>query len=596
MYTQLQTEEIYASDYMTDPSASLDAPNTNAGSRAHEVATMDGYVSGGDLGHPSHIQPAQLSLTHAEHSQQQQQQIGDHFRSTGGSNKGAFAQAMAAQRARSAEAALKLQQQNNSIRNMNWPSFQRHPNMYSPPHFSFDSDHPSQNSMPAIFGDPPSINYVGLQHGLPDTMDTGGWDQSPVTGAAHSGTAGMVAPALVAGMAIGGGSSSTARSFPSYGDNGSFGMGTMAHQGAGVSPATVAAAYSSSAPSGGASEAMASMSLDTPMGNTHHHMMTSSVSVGASAAATMAEPGFSMAAHNGVPGLDTVSPKVLCINSSPAPLSSEPAPPPALSNTGIFFAGGDGGSGGGDFSAMMQNQQQQQQQVALAAVPRVSTGTVRLNAKGRRELPDKPRSSRHSGNAYSPTSYSKASSSSSKTGRSHGKHHPEQIMRAVDTPRNTKEEKQKQKQKHAIDATPPSSSPAARALADLKPKPARRALPTAPSSSASAAASSGADASGAMGTTAAERREKDQFLVEAKRAGMTYREIRRKGGFAEAESTLRGRYRALTKNKEARVRKPEWTEKDVSASMFLSRHNLLSCNPCTIWVIPCLCASALSLP
>lgn len=61
-----------------------------------------------------------------------------------------------------------------------------------------------------------------------------------------------------------------------------------------------------------------------------------------------------------------------------------------------------------------------------------------------------------------------------------------------------------------------------------------------------------------------DRIAKDEFLVKSKRAGMTYKEIRRKGGYTEAESTLRGRYRTLTKSPEARVRKPEWSEKDVS--------------------------------
>ncbi|KAI0425935.1 hypothetical protein F5Y09DRAFT_334564 [Xylaria sp. FL1042] len=61
----------------------------------------------------------------------------------------------------------------------------------------------------------------------------------------------------------------------------------------------------------------------------------------------------------------------------------------------------------------------------------------------------------------------------------------------------------------------------------------------------------------------AERDAKNRFLVEAKLAGMTYSEIRRKGGFTEAESTLRGRFRTLTKNKEQRVRKPEWQDKDI---------------------------------
>ncbi|KAK8103720.1 uncharacterized protein PG998_010753 [Apiospora kogelbergensis] len=61
----------------------------------------------------------------------------------------------------------------------------------------------------------------------------------------------------------------------------------------------------------------------------------------------------------------------------------------------------------------------------------------------------------------------------------------------------------------------------------------------------------------------AERARKDDFLVQSKRAGMTYREIRRKGNFTEAESTLRGRYRTLTKDKNARVRKPEFLDHDI---------------------------------
>ncbi|KAI0976255.1 hypothetical protein F4678DRAFT_456578 [Xylaria arbuscula] len=65
------------------------------------------------------------------------------------------------------------------------------------------------------------------------------------------------------------------------------------------------------------------------------------------------------------------------------------------------------------------------------------------------------------------------------------------------------------------------------------------------------------------GSTDPERDAKNRFLVESKRAGMTYRDIRRKGGFTEAESTLRGRFRTLTKNKEQRVRKPEWQDKDI---------------------------------
>jgi hypothetical protein len=53
-------------------------------------------------------------------------------------------------------------------------------------------------------------------------------------------------------------------------------------------------------------------------------------------------------------------------------------------------------------------------------------------------------------------------------------------------------------------------------------------------------------------------------LIECKRRGLSYKDIKRLGGFEEAESTLRGRFRTLTKSKEQRVRKPQWKDKDVS--------------------------------
>lgn len=59
------------------------------------------------------------------------------------------------------------------------------------------------------------------------------------------------------------------------------------------------------------------------------------------------------------------------------------------------------------------------------------------------------------------------------------------------------------------------------------------------------------------------RDSKDEFLVKSKLAGMPYKEIRRQGNFSEAESTLRGRFRTLTKHKTQRVRKPEWSDNDV---------------------------------
>ena len=60
------------------------------------------------------------------------------------------------------------------------------------------------------------------------------------------------------------------------------------------------------------------------------------------------------------------------------------------------------------------------------------------------------------------------------------------------------------------------------------------------------------------------RTSADDFLISSRLAGKSYKEIRREGKFSEAESTLRGRFRALTKHPAARVRKPEWEDNDVS--------------------------------
>mgnify|MGYP003636370100 CR=1 FL=1 len=60
------------------------------------------------------------------------------------------------------------------------------------------------------------------------------------------------------------------------------------------------------------------------------------------------------------------------------------------------------------------------------------------------------------------------------------------------------------------------------------------------------------------------REARDEFLVNSKLAGMSYKDIRRQGNFTEAESTLRGRFRTLTKDKKQRVRNPEWEDNDVS--------------------------------
>ena len=57
--------------------------------------------------------------------------------------------------------------------------------------------------------------------------------------------------------------------------------------------------------------------------------------------------------------------------------------------------------------------------------------------------------------------------------------------------------------------------------------------------------------------------KEDKALIRMKEEGYTYKDIRKALGCKVAESTLRGRYRSLTKPKENRVRAPKWTETDV---------------------------------
>jgi len=56
---------------------------------------------------------------------------------------------------------------------------------------------------------------------------------------------------------------------------------------------------------------------------------------------------------------------------------------------------------------------------------------------------------------------------------------------------------------------------------------------------------------------------KDEDLIRLRQAGISYKDIKAKGKFTEAESTLRGRFRTLTKDKDQRVRKPQWRTEDV---------------------------------
>jgi hypothetical protein len=66
------------------------------------------------------------------------------------------------------------------------------------------------------------------------------------------------------------------------------------------------------------------------------------------------------------------------------------------------------------------------------------------------------------------------------------------------------------------------------------------------------------------------RNARDELLVQLRLRGLSYREIKFKGGYIEAESTLRGRFRTLTKEKIDRVRKPQWHPEDVRPHPFLN--------------------------
>ena len=63
----------------------------------------------------------------------------------------------------------------------------------------------------------------------------------------------------------------------------------------------------------------------------------------------------------------------------------------------------------------------------------------------------------------------------------------------------------------------------------------------------------------------AQRAYNDNLLIEGKKKGLTYKDIRKKWkGVPPKESTMRGRHRSLTKARKDRVRKPVWTANDVS--------------------------------
>ncbi|KAI5810052.1 hypothetical protein DFH27DRAFT_537760 [Peziza echinospora] len=68
-----------------------------------------------------------------------------------------------------------------------------------------------------------------------------------------------------------------------------------------------------------------------------------------------------------------------------------------------------------------------------------------------------------------------------------------------------------------------------------------------------------------IGFSTASRHQNDQVLVDLRDQGISYKEIKSRLQCTEAESTLRGRYRALKKPKSQRLRKPVWKEADIQA-------------------------------
>lgn len=75
---------------------------------------------------------------------------------------------------------------------------------------------------------------------------------------------------------------------------------------------------------------------------------------------------------------------------------------------------------------------------------------------------------------------------------------------------------------------------------------------------------------------AAVRNDRDKLLLDMRNQGFSYKDIKRIGNFKEAESTLRGRMRVLTKEKHERVRRPVWRAKDVSDVSYAHRRQQLT--------------------
>ncbi|KAK7701685.1 hypothetical protein SLS64_010133 [Diaporthe eres] len=172
----------------------------------------------------------------------------------------------------------------------------------------------------------------------------------------------------------------------------------------------------------------------------------------------------------------------------------------------------------------------------------------KINSAGRKQLPDK-------------APHSKAISTSNGPKRRHGGEASGDKFSAPSSKKSkAKTKASTQSQSQSESQTQPQS--ASHHRHHLKGGSDSRSKTTQGKASSSKAASSARPKGAAEESVTPPRSEKDEYLVQSKLAGMTYKEIRKNGGFTEAESTLRGRFRTLTKPKEARVRKPEFQEID----------------------------------
>lgn len=88
----------------------------------------------------------------------------------------------------------------------------------------------------------------------------------------------------------------------------------------------------------------------------------------------------------------------------------------------------------------------------------------------------------------------------------------------------------------------------------------------------------GTHGAGGRGRQGNQDAQKDELLVRLRQEGKSYKDIMKMNIFNLEESTLRGRYRTLTKSKEQRLRKPAWDSQAVSlSSPSTVRRTLTSC-------------------